>query len=59
MKLVVYIQFKGLSAPTRIKASTVEENDDTERLVVKDSNGKKIGEFKVNDVAGWWIEEES
>jgi hypothetical protein len=59
MPLFVYVQFKGVPAATRLNAETVEEDEDNETLIVKNVAGKKVGEFRTNEVMGWWIQEEA
>lgn len=53
----VLIAFRGKGEPVRIElGSTYVEDPDTGKLLVKDKDGKTVGEFSVTDVIGSWIE---
>jgi hypothetical protein len=51
----ISIQLKTSKETLRIAITKVEDNDETNELVLKDDKGNITGKFNKNEVAGWWM----
>lgn len=51
----INLQIKGQPAPVSISASSIEQDLNSGRMVLKDEHGKKLGEFSTAEVVGWWL----
>jgi hypothetical protein len=52
----IRVKFKGIQKVFELHAETVEYDQSSAELRVKDANGEVMGWFKTDQLAGWWIE---
>lgn len=50
----INIQLKSAKETVRFLGGKIEDNDETNQLIVYDENGVIMGKFNMPDVAGWW-----
>lgn len=51
------VQLKGSQQTIRLRAGSVQEDQNENALIAKDVQGKMIGKFLLHEVAGWWTED--
>jgi hypothetical protein len=54
MSNFVVVQIRGAASPTFVKADKAEEDTGTNQLTVY-KDGKAVGHFKLDEIAGWWL----
>jgi hypothetical protein len=52
----VAVQVRGAEKPIFVNADKAEENTSSGQLTIY-RDGKPVGHFNLQDVAGWWLEE--
>jgi hypothetical protein len=61
MPKFVYVQVKDVPQAAKIKADKVEKVgnvESAESLLVIKSGSHQVGEFRLGNVHGWWIQDE-
>ena len=54
----VYVQILNVDKAAVIDADSVERVMDPPKLVIKKAD-IQVGEFRIDQVSGWWIQDES